>query len=291
MSENLIGIANDAMPYVMTALGAYGAAVLTQVQEEAAVGTVSLGRRLAQKIFGTRQEGEEVPEELTDAIEDPQDPDNRGALRKAIRKALANDAALAAEVSKLVAQIRALEKMAEPGQHVTWHGDHSVNVVGGPGGTLNTTVNEAPKAEDPFKRGQEHLKHKHYTTAATSLEDATRNAENSAESHFLLAIATLGDKRIRLQKRSVIERAERELAQALAQRSQHEGALLLSAIIKEDYYEANSKTNYPPPPPDQLLDKARETLTEDSEHISAILSHIVATESSVWRYLKLLRQN
>ncbi|TYC18983.1 hypothetical protein FXF65_03130 [Actinomadura syzygii] len=98
MSGDLVRLAGDVSQYVTTAAGAYGGAVLARTQEQAADATVGFGRRLAQRIFGVRAEGEEVPEALADVIDDPDDGDNQAALRKAIRKTLVADAELAAQV-------------------------------------------------------------------------------------------------------------------------------------------------------------------------------------------------
>jgi hypothetical protein len=102
MGGDLVQVVNEATPYVVAAASAYGGAVLAKAQDEAATATVGVGRRLVQRIFGTRDEGEEVPEVLADVITDPEDADNLGALRKAIRKALAADEELATQVREIV---------------------------------------------------------------------------------------------------------------------------------------------------------------------------------------------
>ncbi|TMQ97835.1 hypothetical protein ETD83_19790 [Actinomadura soli] len=88
--------------YVTMAAGAYGGAMLARTQDQAADVTVGLGQRLAQRIFGVRGEGEEVPEPLADVIDDPANGDNQAALRKPIRKALADDTELAAQIRQWI---------------------------------------------------------------------------------------------------------------------------------------------------------------------------------------------
>lgn len=107
MSGDLVQVVNDAAPYVVAAASAYGSAVLAKAEQEAADATVGVGRRVAQKIFGVREKDEPVPEPLADVIDDPEDPDNVGALRKAIRKALATDEELAGQVEALVSEAKA----------------------------------------------------------------------------------------------------------------------------------------------------------------------------------------
>lgn len=128
MSGELVELVNDAAPYVVTAVGAYGTAVLAQAQDEAATATVGLGRKLAQRIFGTRAAALELPEALADMVEDPDDPDNLGALRKAIRKALSADPELAADVRRLLSEAGAVQVVGDHG-NVVAHSRVDGNVI------------------------------------------------------------------------------------------------------------------------------------------------------------------
>lgn len=120
MTGDLAQVVNEAAPFVVAAAGAYGGAVLEKARQEAADATVGVGRRLAQRIFGERGKGEPVPEALADVIDDPADADNVGALRKAIRKALAADKELAAQVAAMVSEAQAA------GVRITASGERSV---------------------------------------------------------------------------------------------------------------------------------------------------------------------
>jgi hypothetical protein len=121
MTGDSAQLVNDAAPYVVSALSAYGGAVLAKTKEEAANATVGTGRRLTRRIFGTRREGDPVPKVLADVIQDPSDPDYLGALRVAMRDALAADHGLAD-------QVRAILKTAV-GTTVTASGERSVAVA------------------------------------------------------------------------------------------------------------------------------------------------------------------
>ncbi|GGP61524.1 hypothetical protein [Streptomyces melanogenes] len=103
MSVDVPEMVNEIAPYVTAAAVAYGAGVLDRTQDEAATAVVGLGRRLAQRVFGVRRTDEELPEALADVVEAPDDTDNQGALRKAVRKALLADGALADEVARMLA--------------------------------------------------------------------------------------------------------------------------------------------------------------------------------------------
>lgn len=113
----MIELAAQVMPSVLAAMGAYGAAVLQKAEDQAADATVSLGRRILQRIFGARSADDPAPEQVADLAADPADEDAVAALRLAIRKALAADAELRGDVEGL---------LASGGVRVTASGDRSI---------------------------------------------------------------------------------------------------------------------------------------------------------------------
>ncbi|MFI0480393.1 hypothetical protein [Actinomadura sp. 9N215] len=132
MSGDLVQLAGHVTQYVTTAAGAYGVAVLARTQDQAADATVGFGRRLAQRIFGVRAEGEEVPQPLAGVIDDPDDRDNRAALRRAMRSALAADAELAAQVRQWVqdAHKAGVQVMTSGERSPAVHTNHGVIATG-----------------------------------------------------------------------------------------------------------------------------------------------------------------
>lgn len=103
MGGEVASLAAEMTPYVSAAVGAYGGAVLATVRDDTADATVGLGRRLLQRVFGSRREGEPPPEPLGALIADPGDDDALAAVRLAIRRALADDPSLQAEVRSMLA--------------------------------------------------------------------------------------------------------------------------------------------------------------------------------------------
>jgi hypothetical protein len=93
----------EAGPAVLAAVKAYGGAVLAKVRDDSADATVGIGRRVLQRVFGRRKEGEPLPGPLATLAADPDDGDALGAVRLAIREALAADAAMLAEVRSMLA--------------------------------------------------------------------------------------------------------------------------------------------------------------------------------------------
>jgi hypothetical protein len=96
-------VSADVMPYLTTAVSAYGGALLARARDDAADATVGLGRKLAQRIFASHKPGEPLPAPLADLIANPAHPDAVVAVRLAICKALAADPAMLANVQDLLA--------------------------------------------------------------------------------------------------------------------------------------------------------------------------------------------
>lgn len=88
---------------VGAAAGAYGQAVLTAVEDEAASGTVSLGQRLLSLLRQRAGNRLQVEAAVLDAAAHPGDPDFRAGLRAQVRKALEDDPGLAAGLVALLA--------------------------------------------------------------------------------------------------------------------------------------------------------------------------------------------
>ncbi|TMR25541.1 hypothetical protein [Actinomadura geliboluensis] len=106
MGVDVAQVAAEVTPWVVSAAGAYGGVVLARTQEQAAEATVGWGRRIALQVFGVREEGEPVPEELAGVIDDPDDPGWNAVLRQRIKKMLAADPEFAAELAEATAAMQ-----------------------------------------------------------------------------------------------------------------------------------------------------------------------------------------
>lgn len=104
MSVDVAALVTAVSPFVTAAVGTYGAAVLARAQEDAADATVGWGRRMLQRLFGADPAEEDVPEVIAELADAPDDADLQAALRVRIRKILAEDSELAAEVAQMVEQ-------------------------------------------------------------------------------------------------------------------------------------------------------------------------------------------
>ena len=128
-------LAGQLMSYAIAAIRAFGERVLEKAQDDAAEATIGLGRSVLQKIFGTRKTGEPLPEPLADTVAHPEDEDAMAAMRLAIRKALASDLHLRAEVEQM---------LSAAGVIVTAAGERSIaaqTITGVAATGDNTTIN------------------------------------------------------------------------------------------------------------------------------------------------------
>lgn len=99
--DELVQVAESVMPSVSAVIAVYGHRVLERVRDEAADATadaaVGLGRRVLRRLLGGPRAGQ-IEEAVTDLAAEPDDRDAQAVLRAQIRKALADEAGLAAEV-------------------------------------------------------------------------------------------------------------------------------------------------------------------------------------------------
>jgi hypothetical protein len=116
MGGEVASLAAEMTPYVSAAVGAYGGAVLAKVRDEAADATVGFGRRLLQRVFGSRGPDEPLPESLAALAADPDDDDALAAVRLAIRRALADDPDLEAEVRSMLASAPSVTQQVRAGR-------------------------------------------------------------------------------------------------------------------------------------------------------------------------------
>jgi hypothetical protein len=102
VTAEIATLVGDATPYVTAALAAYGTAVLAKIRDDTADAAVGVGRRLLQRVFGRRKDGEPLPVALAEVVSMPDDPDALAALRLVIRKKLQDDAEMLTDVRRIL---------------------------------------------------------------------------------------------------------------------------------------------------------------------------------------------
>lgn len=99
-------LAGTVVPFLSAAAGAYGSAVVSKATEQgtaaAADATVGVGRRLLERLLSSRRSAQ-VGAAVTDLAENPADEAFTAAVFAQVRRALAEDGELAAEIAAMVA--------------------------------------------------------------------------------------------------------------------------------------------------------------------------------------------
>lgn len=126
--SELEAVLAEALPVMSAAVAAYGAGVLSRVEDAAADATVGLGRRLLHRVWHRSARPEALQHAVAELAEALEDPDALAGLRLQVRKVLAQDPALVAE----------LAEMLPTRESATASGDRAVAVGGENSGIVST---------------------------------------------------------------------------------------------------------------------------------------------------------
>ena len=121
-------LVGQVVPVIGAAVGAYGAGVLTRVEDSMADATVGLGQRVLAWLLHHADRPAQLEGAVTDLAADGQDPDALGALRLQVRKILTANPDLVTE----------LAAMLPPAPTVTASGPRSVAIGGNNTGPITT---------------------------------------------------------------------------------------------------------------------------------------------------------
>jgi hypothetical protein len=100
--SDISSLLDHAVPAVGAAVSAYGVAVLTRAEDEAAQATVQMGQRLLDRVLRRTPDRAPIEAAVTDLAATADDPDALAALRLQIKKALLADPSLVAELAALL---------------------------------------------------------------------------------------------------------------------------------------------------------------------------------------------
>lgn len=95
---------DQSWPFISAAVGAYGAAVLTQATDASAVSTVSVGQRLLQRLWNREESRGHLERAVDGVVAEPEDDDAQATLRQEIKRALREDPALLEDVKAMLAE-------------------------------------------------------------------------------------------------------------------------------------------------------------------------------------------
>jgi WD domain, G-beta repeat len=128
MDGDVASLVAEMMPFMSAAMGAYGAAVLTRARDDAADVTVDVGRRLLQKVFSSRHEGEPLPGRLSASAGTKGDGEALETVRLAACRALAADPALVAEVRSILVSAPHTAQQASAGRDANIVSSYSTTI-------------------------------------------------------------------------------------------------------------------------------------------------------------------
>ncbi|HEV2638995.1 MAG TPA: hypothetical protein VGX23_27875 [Actinocrinis sp.] len=131
-------LVGQVVPVIGAAVGAYGAGVLTRVEQGAADATVGLGQKVLARLLHHTARPASLEEAVVDLAAHGQDPDALAALRLQVRKILADSPEV----------VKELAGMLPPGPSATASGVRSV-AVAGPNTAPITTGDRSPVVGRP----------------------------------------------------------------------------------------------------------------------------------------------
>ncbi|MBO3745126.1 hypothetical protein J5X84_03530 [Streptosporangiaceae bacterium NEAU-GS5] len=141
MNDDIVQLVADLSPYVTGAVAAYGSAVLSRIEDDAADASVAWGRRILQRIFGTA-DPDAAPDPIRELAEDPNSADLQAALRVTILRSLREDADLAEEI----------RRMARDARSETNAGRDAFNITATASGQAQQAVQGKGTQENTFRR-------------------------------------------------------------------------------------------------------------------------------------------
>ena len=147
MSE-LEAVLAEALPVMSTAVGAYGAGILSRMEDATADATLGLGRRLVQWVRHHSRQPSAVEAAVAELAQEPIDPDALAALRLQVRKVLAQDPELLMQLS---AMLPGKGAVSSPGAGAVAVGGDNRGVIGTGAGAVS--LSGAAVVVNPFVPG------------------------------------------------------------------------------------------------------------------------------------------
>ncbi|MFG1620174.1 hypothetical protein ACGFI3_46135 [Nonomuraea wenchangensis] len=131
--DEIVGLVEEAGPYVGAALAVYGAGILTRMGEAtveaSAAPAASLGRRLLHLVWARRDDrGRAALEQaVEDAAAEPEDAEATAALRQQLKRALREDAELRDQIAALLPPAAGATTITASGQRAI--AAHSIGIA------------------------------------------------------------------------------------------------------------------------------------------------------------------
>ncbi|MFP5269604.1 hypothetical protein [Coleofasciculus sp.] len=118
---------------------------------------------------------------------------------------------------------------------------------------------QSPSEPDPtmlLSQGIKLLEAKAYQQAINAFRAAIETGHASSDAYYYLAIAFLKGKRPKVLKRSEVEEIDQLLNAATAMGDSDGTVLWFRALVRDDYFNSNGITHYPPPSVNDIITTA-----------------------------------
>jgi hypothetical protein len=172
----------------------------------------------------------------------------------------------------------AIDGNIDASTHVSSHIDSQTNI----GGDVNIHMGaQEPSAQEIFEKALTALQLKNYPLAVQLFEKYTAMNPTDAEGYYYLALTSFHGSRPKMAKLSTIRTIEGHLRTAAGLDPACSPAFLLWAIVKQDYYAANSM-RITPPPISELISHVHSI---DKKHAREIITHLPAPRNEIWDWL------
>ena len=132
---------------------------------------------------------------------------------------------------------------------------------------------QSPSEPDPtmlLNRGIELLEANAYQEAINAFRAAIETGHASSDAYYYLAIALLKGKRPKILNRSEVEEIDQLLNTATAMGDSDGTVLLFRALVRDDYFNGNGITNYPPPSVNDIITNALSCKTNRNRLIALL---------------------
>jgi len=180
--------------------------------------------------------------------------------------------------SVTIGDVGVLRGNIDASTHVSTHIDSQTNI----GGDVNIHMGaQEPSAQEIFEKALTALQLKNYPLAVQLFEKYTTMNPTDANGYYYLALTSFHGSRPKMAKLSTIRTIEGHLRTAAGLDPTCSPAFLLWAIVKQDYYAANSMRMTPPP----ISELISHVHSIDKKHAREIITHLPTPRNEIWEWL------
>lgn len=149
---------------------------------------------------------------------------------------------------------------------------------------LNFQIYSAPNPTLVLNQGIKLLEAKSYQQVINAFTLVIELDRSMSNAYYYLAIALLKGRRAKILKRSEVEEMDQLLSAATAMGDSDGTIYWFRALVRDDYYNGNRITNYPPPPVRDLVNNALSCQT-NMDRLRALLAQLPMSDNQLYAAL------